>query len=763
MAASNTLLPANPSTRDDSASTSVDSSTATPATPLWPYYLLFFTSGFPALLYQIVWERALFTIYGVNIESVTIIVTVFLLGLGIGSLAGGKLSTHSALPLLRTFAAIELSIGAFGAFSLTIFRAVALYTAGVSTVATGVITFFLLIIPTLLMGSTLPLLTAHLVRRTRNVGESVGSLYCVNTFGSAVACYAAAIFLMREFGESGSVRLAAVINGCVGLTALFLDMKRQGNIHLTSRLSYAPISRRSQPTIPFVMGMVLAGVVGFVSLAYEIIWYRLYSFTSAGAAPSFAKLLAFYLAGIAYGSLAVRDICVQKAERSLQRTLAAGSTAILLGSTIGFLYGPTLSFLAPFAPYDLAFTVLFVASAFLGAAFPLLSHAAIDPTEEAGTRLSYLYLSNIIGSAGGSFLVGFIVLDHWSTEMALKLLLVLGVAISASLALLAKPLRWTPRLVAWTASLCLAAFSGASFSHIYERLLFKNDIGRAPVFQELVENRSGIIAVTADGTVIGGGAYDGKFSTDLVNDQNGIFRAYAIAALHPYPKDVLVIGLSSGSWAQVLVHHPAVERMTVVEINPGYLGLIKKHPNVASLLRNPKFHIEIDDGRRWLMAHPDRLFDFILMNTTFNWRANTSNLLSHEFLQLIHSHLRPGGVHYFNTTWSGDAQRTAGLAFPYALRVANFLAVSDRPLFFNRALWQQTLMKYKIDAKPVFDLTKESNRQRLQEVLAIPDRAHERKDAPGISIETRLSLLGRLQTARIITDDNMGTEWRPNH
>src|SRR5690349_5703081 len=152
--------------------------------PVWTYYLLFFTSGFPALLYQIVWQRALFTIYGVNVESVTIIVTVFMLGLGLGSLAGGKLSTRKGLRLLLAFGLIELGVGIYGAMSLSLFHWVALYTAGSSLPATGVLTFVLLLIPTLLMGSTLPLLVAHLVRQTRNVGESVGTLYSVNTLGS---------------------------------------------------------------------------------------------------------------------------------------------------------------------------------------------------------------------------------------------------------------------------------------------------------------------------------------------------------------------------------------------------------------------------------------------------------------------------------------------------------------------------------------------------------------------------------------------------
>jgi hypothetical protein len=154
---------------------------------VWIYYVFLF-SGFPALLYQIVWQRALFTLYGVNVESVTMIVTVFMLGLGLGSLLGGRLSSLPKIRPLVAFGAIEISIGLFGAVSLWIFHRVGALTAGHSTFVTGAVAFGLLLIPTLLMGSTLPLLVEHVVRTTGNVGESVGSLYAVNTFGSGVAC-----------------------------------------------------------------------------------------------------------------------------------------------------------------------------------------------------------------------------------------------------------------------------------------------------------------------------------------------------------------------------------------------------------------------------------------------------------------------------------------------------------------------------------------------------------------------------------------------
>jgi len=728
---------------------------------IWPYFLLFFVSGVPALLYQTVWQRALFTIYGVNVESVTVIVTVFMLGLGLGSLAGGRLSAMRGVAALRAFGAIETSIGLFGLCSLPIFHWAAEFTAGASTAATGAITFVLLLIPTLLMGSTLPLLVAYLVKRTNNVGQSVGSLYSVNTFGSGFACVLAAHFLMRNLGESGSVRFAAVLNFLVGLTALLVRARDgdQGREQIKE-----PVSEGGQThkTIPFVVGMLLAGCTGFIALAYEIIWYRLYSFASGGQAPCFANLLAYYLFGVAYGALAVHDECKRKLKNDLGRTLRAGAMVVLAGSFAAYLLGPTLAFSALHISYEYMYGLVTIASALLGAAFPILSHAAIGPAEEAGKKLSYLYLSNIVGSALGSFLVGFVALDYWSTRETSFGLLLLGGSIAATLAWLAnpKPSR-IGALCACAAIIAAAAASGKLYSGMYERLLFKDVYRAGTHFVDLVENRSGVIAVGAAETVYGGGVYDGHFNVDPVHDTNSIFRCYAIPAIHARPKEALIIGLSSGSWAQVLVNDPQVESITVVEINPGYLPLIRERSSVASLLENPKIHIVIDDGRRWLVAHPDRRFDFILMNTTYNWRANVSNLLSVEFLHLIRKHLKAGGIHYYNTTDSGEALLTGATIFPYALRIGNFLALSDSPIEYNREQLRSALVNYRIDGRPVFDLSNPADRAALDRIVSLPDlTGADPKYEMGFSMERREGLLQRLQGKRLITDDNMGTEWR---
>lgn len=727
------------------------------------FYVLFFLSGFPALLYQIVWQRALFTIYGVNIQSVTVIVTVFMLGLGLGSLAGGRLSTLSKIRTLQTFGIIEFSIGVFGVFSLALFKYFAQFTAGASTATTGIVTFLLLLIPTLLMGSTLPLLVAFMVQRSANVGESVGSLYAVNTFGSGVACLFASMFIMRLLGESGSVRLAASINLLVGTCAIFLAT-RMDTAAKPQRQSASLNINESHHTIGKVAGMMLAAATGFVALAYEILWYHIYSFTSGGTAACFANLLAFYLFGIAYGSLAVRDVSRQTLRNDLPRTLRAASSIVVLGTIASFLVGPAVAFSVSSGhmPYIWTYPFIAIAAALLGAAFPLLSHATIGPTEQAGKKLSYLYLSNIIGSALGSFMIGFVVLDHWSTRQTSLLLLGLGVSISIILALLARPIR-SQLFLGSALAVCviLTVSSHALFTTMYERLLLKDSYQSGTTFANLVENRSGIIAVDRTETVFGGGIYDGQFNVAPFPGTNGIFRAYAIAALHPHPRQVLIIGLASGSWAQVLASHPEVQDVTIVEINPGYRQLIQQRSIVSSLLLNPKVHIVIDDGRRWLVSHSDRRFDFILMNTTFNWRANASNLLSLNFLRMLRQHMSPGGVVYYNTTSSSEVQFTGAIVFPYALRVSNFLAVSDSPINFDRDRCKKILMSYRIDQRPVFDLSKTEDRAALAQILSLPlGNSENRGGGLDLSIEDRSSLLRRLKGSEIITDDNMGTEWK---
>ena len=228
-----------------------------------------------------------------------------------------------------------------------------------------------------------------------------------------------------------------------------------------------------------------------------------------------------------------------------------------------------------------------------------------------------------------------------------------------------------------------------------------------------------------------------------------LLRALALGAWHPAPRTVLMIGLGSGSWATVIADNPSVQELTIVEINPGYLQLIAKYPQVADILVHPKVHIIIDDGRRWMVRNPHRKFDAIVANTAVHWRAQATNVLSTEFLELARSRLAPGGILYYNTTGSSRAQKTGATAFPYALRAWNFLVTSETPIVFNEQRFFGFLKNYHIHGQPLFDFREGRDRLKLQAILK----------TVAMNIEDRKSILARTRRFKLIDDDNMGDEW----
>jgi len=937
-----------------------------PQHPQYWLYVFFFLSGFPALIYQIVWQRTLFIIYGVSIESVTVVVTAFLLGLGLGSLVGGRIS-RSRLPLVLVFAAVEACTALYGVFSLRLFHAAAQFTAGTSTLLTGVCAFALVVTPTVLMGSTLPILLAYLVRAVPNTGRAAGILYFVNTLGSATACFVAGRFTMRLLGMSGSVRLAAGINAIVGLSALaaWIVIRKRS---LAAELDDSNEESSPERALPFSAGIAVAAISGFIALGFEIVWYRLFSWESATNPKTFAYLLGAYLAGLALGALAIEHRC-----RSIRAsTIHLWFTGVMLvaGNVMALLLPSVFSGAMQLVPRDYAQLIAMVwvtcSAAMLGTTFPMVCHLTVRPNGSAGEGVSFLYLSNILGSAAGSFVVGYILTEMLpllvisalfaAAGMVVGFMLIrrsgvndrpretasgegvlpfsagIALAVSSGFIALGYGMAWY-REFAWAdgtiskmfpfllgtylvglivgtlgaerrcrssvatmnllwftgimlvAGNVLAALVPSIFSlavriisrsfanlivmvllacagallgttlpmvcHLAARphgpsrenprpfylsylagslagivgggyilsqlspsgiimliatlgfalgfaLMFRPGVHErhyalvnalagisvlfllapptqrtyellySPVgeaFTRLVENRHGVIAVASDNrTVIGGGIYDGKFNVDPLRNINGITRCYDLFGfLSRPPKHVLMIGLSSGSWAQVVANNPEVESLTIIEINPGYLKLIPEYSEVASVLHNAKVSVVIDDGHRWLLRNPEVKFDLVVMNTSYFWRSNATNLLSREFLELERRHLEPGGAHFFNTTSSPEARFTAASVFPYAVRIGNFIAVSDAPLRFDADHWKRIMKEYRIDGAPVLDLSRREDPKFVDGTISEAQLAsssvnHVEQKSAFFEFET--SLRSRLAGRTIITDDNMAVEWR---
>ncbi len=514
----------------------------------------------------------------------------------------------------------------------------------------------------------------------------------------------------------------------------------------------------------FAVALVVAAAAGFIALSYEILWYRVISYASWGLPGAFGLLLAAYLFGLAIGSRIAGAFCKDKTQAGDTKQLRALAAFTFVANVVAWLVVPAFGWSSKKYDWPPALAAVALAAALLGAILPLVAHFGIKPDDKAGANLSYIYLSNIIGSAAGSLITGFVFLDLWPLQTIGAVIACIGMALVAALVMLSD-LKHVGRLASLgslvAVALLLVKTTPVVYDRIWERLQYKWKFDeKSTRFLDVVETKSGVIAVTQDGVVYGGGAYDGKVSTSLRWDRNGIFRAHALAAMHPAPKKVLMIGLATGAWAQVVANLPQVEKLTIVEINPGYLQLIAKYPEVKSLLTNPKVDIVVDDGRRWLNRHPNEKFDALVMNTTWNWRGHSTNLLSVEFFELVRSRLAPGGLLYFNTTSSDDVKKTAATFWPHALRVWNFIAVSDSPFAFDKERWRATLTTMKIDGEPIIPIENEDDQKFLDELVDYADTVN--RPPTDDSLETRESFLARADAAGalVITDDNMVPEWR---
>ena len=173
---------------------------------------IFFISGFSALIYQVSWQRLLFTGFGVDLTSITLIISVFMMGLGVGAFFGGRIADKFANHIILIFCMVELLIGVFGLLSYNLILGLQSILVHSSLPILAIFTFFLLLLPTFLMGLTLPLLTRFFNQFIGNIGQSIGTLYFYNTLGAAIGALATGFILFNHLTLSQTIQLAAVGN-----------------------------------------------------------------------------------------------------------------------------------------------------------------------------------------------------------------------------------------------------------------------------------------------------------------------------------------------------------------------------------------------------------------------------------------------------------------------------------------------------------------------------------------------------------------------
>lgn len=483
---------------------------------------------------------------------------------------------------------------------------------------------------------------------------------------------------------------------------------------------------------------------GFLSLGLEVLWVRLFAFTNHSMPQAFAFVLATYLVGIAIGA-------------QLGKLFCHSSRNLWLVSGVTLMISSCADWLSPWVYAAFAHTdwqigcggLLIVLTAALKATiFPIVHHLGTPRLGSSiGRAVSRVYVANILGATLGPFFIGVLLLSVFTTQQCFL------VCAGCTFLLAEYCLLSISRLAILGVSL-VAAWVALSVSSVLDSSLLMSIVADPlGTVKQIVENQYGIVMVYhGDGSdvVTGGNVYDGRTNLDPVVNSNGINRILIMSALHSHPQRVLIVGLSIGSWLKIMTTFPDVRHIDVIEINPGYLKAIQAYPRQASALSDPRVHLHIDDGRRWLKTHTNNSYDMVIMNTTYYWRAYTANLLSYEFLSLIKQHMRTNAVMAFNSTWSIDALKTATVVFNHAYLYDNFVIAADfdwRHKLHDKAAVQR-LASLRMDGELLFPPHSEV-------VIA---GYLQRPITTLNSIEATSSKLGR--QFEVVTDRNLITEYK---
>ncbi|MCH2038019.1 MAG: hypothetical protein MK137_05455, partial [Rickettsiales bacterium] len=483
---------------------------------------IFLLSGFAALIYQIVWQRHLFLMFGVDVESVTVIVSIFMLGLGIGALFGGILSKLFPKHLIALFVVFEILIGLFGFFSLQIMSYSIPAVPRSSLVDLVLYTYLVLGLPTLLMGATLPILVTYLHQRIQHIGSVVSWLYFFNTIGSALASFLTVTLILVLFGKQSAVFIASSFNILTAWLIYRYSCTKKTMDHTVEEKAEAVPSTHhgsnsSRRSMSLIATCLLSFLVGFITLSQEIIWFRAFNLIDGSAPQTFGYVLSAFLTGIAFGSLRAKRACMD--EECLYLYMAK---VLLISGLIFFLSFPLigwLKYMASETPIGtlLGYVLVGLTAYFAGGIFPILSHLAIDPkSKNVGSRLSLIYFANIVGATGGPLLTGFVLLDHLSMRENIMLFSVMSL-IAVMIIFFVKSVKFE-----WSRHSIHKGAAGLVFVVIYGLLIYPGIIGRlhhthipseSLPFAHVVENRSGIVTVEnhdAGDVIYGSGVYDGK-------------------------------------------------------------------------------------------------------------------------------------------------------------------------------------------------------------------------------------------------------------
>ncbi|WP_455222599.1 fused MFS/spermidine synthase [Kaarinaea lacus] len=634
-------------------------------------------SGVAALTYQVVWVRLLGLSMGSTSASVSTVLAAFFLGLAIGSYLAERI-TRNRIDSLNVYIVLEAAIGITGLALLPILlnldhMMAAIPELGALLPFKFAIAMALLVIPTMCMGATFPVMAAILVRRQADMGKRVSQLYSLNTAGAVFGALLAGFVFVPNWGLDGAVYMAASLNFFIVITAIYLN----------SRIVFPPIesnedirselTARQKDTLKLQAplrfhALIVLFATGFVAIATEVGWTKYLSIFTGTTIYGFAAILTMFLLGIAAGSWWVKKY-LDKIQRP-EFWMAVGLVA--LGMSLLFTRA-FLSFLPPIfeainhfsveiwlkhgVKYAIVFLMLILPTFIFGALFPLNLKLYCGNLSGVRARIGKAYAVNTIASIFGSLAAGFWIIPLYGTDV---LLTAMALVILTLPFIFIKPLPKPVPRIAVTVLAVIGIGANWFFSHIsYKDLIasvqyqydFNAGSGKKPEVMYVKEGKTGVVSlVTYDGNhlrIQNNGLNESGFKKEDLDYPPIIEYLLGLVPyfLHEDPKSAFVVGYGGGFTTKAFTLTEGLEKIKVVELEPVIVDAGRfLFGGEIPMLKDPRVKLEYNDARNTLLLE-DVKYDLIAAQPSHPWLSRASTVFTKEFFQVVKSRLNEGGIY----------------------------------------------------------------------------------------------------------------------
>ncbi|MFH1762343.1 MAG: fused MFS/spermidine synthase, partial [bacterium] len=665
-------------------------------------YACFLLSGVTGLIYEVLWSKYLCLFIGATTYAHTIVLATFMGGLALGNTIFGRIADKK-ISKLKLYSMLEAGIGLSCLIFPIMFKILSglylsLASSNPESIRNLILKFLFsagsMLIPAIMMGGTLPVISKYIIRNLKDLGNKIGLLYFINSAGAVTGCLTAGFYMIAEFGLDFSMAIAAIINLVIAFIFLILGKRDFAEEDIPDNKQPEPETQNTENSFSIKSEdssnrysnrqlwsiLIFIFISGSLSMVYELVWIRLLSLVLGSSAYSFSIMLATFIGGITIGGILASIVMRKKRDSFFLFGLCELGIFISLLVTMHYYerlpyYFNILSALLSRTPrafllYQttkvlICFLIMAIPTILIGMTLPFASSAFIQNIKGLGKGVGSVFSFNTLGNLMGAVLGGIILIPLLGLQNTIEAGILASGLLGGGIIIVA--LQKSNKMHRYLAVACVIIifplfklFSPEWNKYVLNSGIFRKRFLVAASFDNFVKkitdpdsllfHKDGIdITVTVLQNKKNkkylflkvNGKPDASTMTDL---KTQILCSHIPLLMHQNPKDIMIVGLGSGITAGAALKH-SINRCDIVEISRAVVEGSRFFDSVSGKpIDDPRTKLTICDAKEFLKLQPEKNYDVIISEPSNPWLAGIGNIFSVEFFNQAKHHLKTNGL-----------------------------------------------------------------------------------------------------------------------